>query len=170
MQSSATYLRARTLSWSGNLKRVLVVEDDPDQTLLLEDFLESYFYRVTAASNGVGALKAVMEADFDVILCDVVMPTMAGDMFYHAVQRVKPHLCERFIFLTAHPENLRVKDFLNRVSEMVLMKPFHLDDLLEMILLLFRELEDPATKLAVPESATDAPISPPFLRGDGLRA
>ena len=154
---------------SRNLKRVLVVEDDPDQTLMLEEFLESYFYRVTTAGNGVEALKAVMEADFDVILCDVVMPKMAGDMFYHAIQRVKPQLCERFIFLTAHQENTRVRDFLNQVSGKVLMKPFHLDDLLEMILLLFRELEDPTIELTSPEDGA-ARMLPPIILRDGVRA
>lgn len=158
------------MSWSRNLKRVLVVEDDADQTLLLEDYLESYFYRVTTASNGVEGLKAVMDADFDVILCDVVMPTMPGDMFYHAIQRVKPQLCGRFIFLTAHQENPRVRDFLNRVSGKVLMKPFHLDDLLEMILLLFRELEDPTTELTSLEDGAAAPMLPPIVLRDGLRA
>jgi len=143
----------RTLPWSGSIKRVLVVEDDPDQTILLKDYLEGYFYRVTAVSNGVDALKAILERDFDVILCDMVMPRMPGDRFYYAVQRVKPHLCDRFVFITAHRENPRIQEFLSRVSHMVLMKPFHLDDLLEMILLLFRELESPQNKLTPAEEA-----------------
>ena len=151
------------MRWSANVKRVLVVEDDPDQTLLLKDYLESYFYHVTVVTNGVEALKAIMEAEYDVILCDIVMPTMAGDMFYSAVQRVKPPLCERFIFITAHRENPRVKDFLNRVGGLALMKPFHLDDLLEMILLLFRELENPPPKLSLPdETAVVTPIHAPI--------
>lgn len=145
---------------SGNLKRVLVVEDDVDQTILLKDFLESYFYRVTVAANGVDALQAVLDTDFDVILCDVVMPHMPGDMFYHAVQKVKPRLCERFIFITAHGENVRVQEFLHQVSEMVLMKPFHLDDLLETILLLFRELENSKTSLASEQAPRSAPVLP----------
>ena len=148
MEPSVKSMARPTLPWSGSVKRVLVVEDDPDQTMLLRDYLEGYFYRVTTASNGVDALKAILERDFDVILCDVVMPQMPGDKFYYAVQRVKPHLCDRFVFITAHGETPRVQDFLNQVSDMVLMKPFHLDDLLEMILLLFRELENPKYNLA----------------------
>jgi CheY-like chemotaxis protein len=132
---------------------VLVVEDDPDQARLLTEFLESHFYRVRTVSNGVDALKAVMEQPFDVVLCDLVMPTMAGDMFYRAVQRVRPELCERFVFLTAHPESPRLKEFLSGVSEMVLSKPFHLDDLLEIILLLFRQLDNPMVRLHMPEEA-----------------
>ncbi len=151
MQSPVKHLWGPTVAWSGNIKRVLVVEDSPDQALMLKDYLESYFYNVRVASNGVEALRAIMEEDHDVILCDVVMPNMAGDMFYYAVQRVKPELCERIIFITGHQENPRVKEFLNRVGGSVLMKPFHLDDVLEMILLLFRELENPPPKLSLPD-------------------
>jgi CheY-like chemotaxis protein len=151
---SASRRRDETIhSGSNEPKSVLVVEDDPEQSQILREFLESHFYRVRTASNGVDALKAVMEQDYDVILCDLVMPTMAGDMFYHAVQRVKPRLCERFIFLTAHHESQRVRDFLGGLTEMVLSKPFHLDDLLETILLLFRQLESPLVRLRVPEDA-----------------
>jgi len=160
MEPSAKSLSRGTLPWSGSVKRVLVVEDDPDQTMLLRDYLESYFYRVTAVGNGIDALKAILEKDFDVILCDVVMPKMPGDKFYYAVQRVKPHLCERFVFITAHGESPRIQEFLNQVSEMVLMKPFHLDDLLEMILLLFRELENPKYKLTAAEEGPRL-LSPP---------
>ena len=139
-------------SWSSDaVKRVLLVEDDIDLRLLLEGYLEAYFYRVTTVTNGVDALNAILNADFDVVLCDMVMPKMLGDMFYYAVQRVKPQLCERFIFITANGENSRVQEFLNQAGEMVLVKPFHLDDLLERILVLFRELECSTNKLVAPK-------------------
>ena len=51
-------------------------------------------------------------------------------------------------------------EFLNQVSEMVLMKPFHLDDLLEMILLLFRELESTTNRLVFPEEPLALPPVP----------
>lgn len=160
MPTSAKTVKSRALSTSGAVKHILLVEDDADLALLLKDYLESYFYQVTTVTNGVDGLNAILDADFDVILCDVVMPKMPGDIFYYAVHRVQPRLCERFIFITAHRENPRVVEFLNQVSEMVLMKPFHLDDLLEMILLLFRELESTTNKLAADEEPfVPTPIS-----------
>ncbi|PYJ59312.1 MAG: hypothetical protein DME24_13215 [Verrucomicrobia bacterium] len=160
MQSSAMARDGRSLFSSGAVKRVLLVEDEPDLTVLLKDYLEGYFYRVTTVGNGVDGLKAIMDSDFDVVLCDVVMPQMPGDMFYRAVRRVQPQLCDRFIFITAHGEDPRVVEFLNHVSEMVLMKPFHLDDLLEMILLLFRELESTTNRLVFPEEPLALPPVP----------
>ena len=93
MQSSAMARDGRSLFSSSAVKRVLLVEDEPDLTVLLKDYLEGYFYRVTTVGNGVDGLKAIMDSDFDVIVCDVVMPKMPGDMFYRAVQRIQPRLC-----------------------------------------------------------------------------
>jgi CheY-like chemotaxis protein len=120
-------------------RQILVVEDDSELAGMLDYFLRSRGHQVTAVSNGVDGLRAVMGQDYDAILCDMVMPQMAGDMFYLAVRRVRPHLCERFIFVTAHQERPRVKEFLNQVREMVLRKPFNLDDLAALLERLFRD-------------------------------
>ena len=89
-----------------------------------------------------------------------MMPKMAGDAFYYAVQRLKPALCERFIFITAHGDTQRMQEFLNHVSGMVLLKPFHLEDLLQTILLLFRDLEDTTRRLTLPDGASAVPPFP----------
>lgn len=120
-------------------RQILVVEDDSELAGMLDYFLRSRGHQVTAVANGVDGLRAVMAQDYDAILCDMVMPQMAGDMFYLAVRRVRPHLCERFIFVTAHQERPRVKEFLNQVREMVLRKPFNLDDLAALLERLFHD-------------------------------
>jgi len=155
----------------GELKRILLVEDDPELTAMLKEFLEAYCYLVSTVANGVDALKAVMERAYEVIICDVVMPKMAGDAFYYAVQRIKPALCERFIFITAHGDTQRMQEFLNHVSGMVLMKPFHLEDLLQTILLLFRDLEDTTRRLTLPDEASAVSPFPTVTRiPPGLQA
>lgn len=123
----------------GGSRHILVVEDDAELAGMLEYFLRNRGHRVTGVSNGVDGLRAVMTQEFDAILCDMVMPQMPGDMFYLAVRRVRPELCERFIFVTAHQERPRVKEFLNQVREMVLRKPFNLEDLANLLDRLFHE-------------------------------
>jgi hypothetical protein len=54
-------------------------------------------------------------------------------MFFRAVERMRPHLCDRFVFMTGHRGNPKVNEFINSVCGTVLTKPFHVDDLLEMI-------------------------------------
>ncbi len=151
MHSTATTMIGRALLSGGEAKRILLVEDDAELSAMLKEFLEAYCYRVSAVSNGVDALKAIMERTFELVICDVMMPKMAGDAFYYAVQRVKPALCERFIFITAHGDTQRMQEFLSHVRGMVLMKPFHLEDLLQTILLLFRDLEDAQRGVPLPE-------------------
>ena len=153
MQSVARTIMGRALLSRAEFKRILLVEDDAELAAMLKEFLEDHSYRVNTVANGVDALKSVMERVYDLILCDVMMPKMAGDAFYYAVQRVKPALCERFIFITAHGDTQRMQEFFNRVSGMVLMKPFHLEDLLQTILLLLRDLEDASRRLTVPDGA-----------------
>jgi len=155
MQSAARTI-GRALLSGGEFKRILLVEDDAELAAMLKEFLEAYCCAVSTVANGVDALKAVTERVYELIICDVIMPKMAGDAFYYAVQRVKPALCERFIFITAHGETQRVQEFLNHVSGMVLLKPFHVEDLLQTILLLFRDLEDTTRRLTLPDGAGTA--------------
>ena len=75
-------------------KRILLLEDDKDLAPMLECFLETNSFQVTTVSNGVQGLRKIMESDFDVILCDLVMPNLPGDMFYLAVERTKPRLLQ----------------------------------------------------------------------------
>ena len=160
----------RALLSGGESKRILLVEDDTELAAMLKEFLEAYGYLVNTVANGVDALKAVMERVYEVIICDVMMPKMAGDAFYYAVQRVQPALCERFIFITAHGDTQRMQDFLNHVSGMVLMKPFHLEDLLQTILLLFRDLEDTTGKLTLPNGTSAVLPFPTVNSIPGLQA
>src|SRR5438876_4546311 len=164
MQSAARTM-GRALLSGVEFKRILQVEDDAELAAMLKEFLEAYGYLVSTVANGVDALKAVMERVYELIICDVMMPKMAGDAFYYAVQRVKPALCERFIFITAHGDTQRMQDFLNHVSGMVLMKPFHLEDLLQTIVLLFRDVEDTTRRMTLAEGTR---VALPFSKITGL--
>jgi DNA-binding response OmpR family regulator len=114
-------------------KKVLLLEDDPAFKEIMTDFLKESGFEVVAVANGVEGVHQVLASDFEVLLCDMMMPTLPGDMFYRAVERMRPHLCDRFIFMTGHRGNTKVNDFITSVSGTILTKPFHVDDLLEMI-------------------------------------
>jgi len=117
----------------GKPGKVLILEDDENLATVLKDYLESCAYQVVCVENGADGIRASMQEQFDVIFCDIIMPTMSGDLFYSAVKRMNPALCERIIFVTGARDNKKVRDFLNRVNAAVLPKPFLMDDLLELI-------------------------------------
>lgn len=125
-----------------DIKSILLLDDDLELADTLKMLLESRNFLVTTVKNGVEGLREVMSLDFDVIMCDMLMPAMPGDMFYLAVQRTKPQLCKRFIFITGHPGNPKIDEFLKTVDAMVLYKPVVTDDLVRAISFVLKNSEN----------------------------
>ncbi len=57
---------------------ILIVEDSPTQSMLLEHLLERQGYTVTAAASGVQALSELATFRPALIISDIVMPEMDG--------------------------------------------------------------------------------------------
>ena len=111
--------------------RVLIVDDDEVLSLIFQQLLGASGYEVITAANGALALKQILAQDVDAILCDLRMPELEGDLFYGAVERIKPHLCRRFIFITGAADDPKYRAFLSQVKLPVLHKPVSSADLLE---------------------------------------
>ena len=114
-------------------RTVLLLDDESQVATVLKDYLEFRSFHVTTAKDGVEGLKKIMASDFDVILCDLMMPNLPGDMFYLAVERTKPQLCKRFIFMTGYAGDPKWQAFIKRVKGVELAKPFEFHLLLESI-------------------------------------
>ena len=67
-------------------KRILVVEDQPDNRRIIRDMLAPTDYEITEAENGEEALAAIAKQRPDLILMDIQLPIMDG---YTAVSRIK---------------------------------------------------------------------------------
>ena len=83
--------------------------------------------------TGAEGLKAIMRSDFDVIVCDLLMPHLPGDKFYLAVGKVKPHLCDRFLFITGFGRSAALDGLGNNAEGRVIFKPFNLTDLVNAV-------------------------------------
>lgn len=59
-------------------RRILLVEDNEINTMILEEFLEPTGAKVKSVTNGQEAVEAVKEQLFDLILMDMQMPVMGG--------------------------------------------------------------------------------------------
>ena len=113
--------------------KVLLLEDDPAFREIMTDFLQENGFEVTAVRNGVEGFHKILASDFEMILCDMMMPTLPGDMFFRAVERMRPYLCDRFVFTTGHRGHAKINKFIDSVCGTMLAKPFQMDDLLETI-------------------------------------
>lgn len=120
-----------TLDTAPRKKHVLIVDDNLDLTDAYKRLLESSNYEVSAVPNGLLGLKEILLKEVDLVLCDLKMPELEGDMFYTAVKRVKPQLGARFIFITGMGDEPKYQSFLNSVQSPVLHKPVPVEQLLE---------------------------------------
>ena len=67
-------------------KRILVVEDQPDNRKIIRDVFAPSGYEIIEAENGEEALAAIAKARPDLILMDIQLPIMDG---YTATRRIK---------------------------------------------------------------------------------
>jgi two-component system cell cycle response regulator DivK len=67
-------------------KRILVVEDQPDNRQIIRDMLADTGYEIAEAENGEEALAAITKQRPDLILMDIQLPVMDG---YAATRRIK---------------------------------------------------------------------------------
>jgi len=133
------------------IKSILLLDDDYELSDTLKSLLESRNFMVTAVCDGADGLREVLKIDFDVIICDMMMPTIPGDMFYLAVKKLKPALAERFLFITAHAGNPKVESFLEGIDALVVHKPVLIDELVSMISLVLRNTQPPVATLQMPD-------------------
>jgi CheY-like chemotaxis protein len=59
-------------------RRILVVDDDASVRTTVRSVLERAGYEVTTARNGCEAIELIAQADYDVVLLDVMMPKLDG--------------------------------------------------------------------------------------------
>ncbi len=67
-------------------KRILVVEDQPDNRKIIRDVFARTSYEIIETENGEEALAAIAKARPDLILMDIQLPIMDG---YTATRRIK---------------------------------------------------------------------------------
>ncbi len=60
------------------MKRVLLVEDDQNIAELERDYLEINQFEVTTCYDGEAGLKEGLNADYDLIILDVMLPKLSG--------------------------------------------------------------------------------------------
>ncbi|HVW88330.1 MAG TPA: ATP-binding protein, partial [Gaiellaceae bacterium] len=107
-------------------ERILVVEDDDVVRGLVTEALREAGYRVDAAASSAEAIERASDANVDLLITDVVMPRMGGDLLAHELRRRRPGL--RVVFTSGYPSDLasgRIGD-----RDHFLQKPFSIDELL----------------------------------------
>ncbi len=104
--------------------RILVIDDEPLIGGLIVRVLGAA-YTVVAVQHGRTGLDLLAEADdFDLVLCDLMMPGLTGMDVHAALEaRRSPHAAS-MVFLTGGAFVGHAGEFLSRVPNPCLEKPF----------------------------------------------
>jgi PAS domain S-box-containing protein len=107
----------------GPAYRVLIVDDEGSISRALQRVLDGH--EVVVAEDGAAALaRLASDSDFDVVLCDLMMPRLPGAELYARACELRPELSQRFLFMTGGAVTPSSKEFLQTVGSNVLWKPF----------------------------------------------
>ncbi len=119
------------------VKRILAVDDNPDNLILLETIFESEGYEVELVTDGVTALKQVEQSPPDLILLDVMMPEMDG---YEVTRRIRknPEISYIPIVLISAYHDASVIEGLDAGADDFIRKPFDHEELLARVRSLLR--------------------------------
>ncbi|MEZ4314866.1 MAG: ATP-binding protein, partial [Polyangiaceae bacterium] len=113
--------------------RVLVIDDESTLRSTLAALLEDRF-EVVLAESGTAAFDLLITArDYDVILCDLMMPDTSGMQVHAWVQREAPELLPRMVFMTGGAFTRNAREFLENVANRYIEKPFDVADLVTLL-------------------------------------
>jgi CheY-like chemotaxis protein len=104
---------------------ILVVEDEDAIRLTVRDYLKKRGYEVLVASDGVGAIKQLLDYDIDLIVSDYRMDVLGGDYW---IKFLMKYCAEKRIIITS---GFLRPDFY--IPFRVIYKPFDYSELEERI-------------------------------------
>ena len=117
--------------------RILVVEDEKRLNRIISEALEDEGYSVDSCFNGLDALDYAAGADYDVIILDIMMPTMDG---LEVVRRLRSGgNSTPVLFLTARDSVADRVTGLESGGDYYLVKPFDFQELMAVVRVMTRK-------------------------------
>jgi len=113
------------------VKSILVVDDDEGIQKMFKFLLESYDYRVIQATSGEEALEKYGESKPDLVIMDILMPEIDGVKTTKKLLRQDKNA--KIVVVTAVGKPGLEKNCIKAGAKAFLMKPFKIDELLNVI-------------------------------------
>jgi two-component system alkaline phosphatase synthesis response regulator PhoP len=120
-------------------QRILIVEDDPNMTLVLQDALSAEGYATEHAADGHHAVQTALAGSFDLALLDVGLPGKDGFAVCDELRRSGLHM--PILLLTARTAPDDKVHGLRTGADDYVTKPFHVPELLARIQALLRRTQ-----------------------------
>ncbi|WP_316746516.1 response regulator transcription factor [Pedobacter gandavensis] len=140
------------------MKRILLVEDDPNLGLLLQDYLQlKGKFEVVLCVDGEEGIKAFSKQDFDLCILDVMMPKKDGFTLGKEIRKINQQV--PIIFATAKAMIEDKASAYDLGGDDYITKPFRIEELLLRINALLK-------RVSTKEAVEQAPVETQFQIGD----
>ena len=106
------------------MKRVLIVEDQPDIRKLIRMTLEFEDYEIHEAADGAFGLSLARATLPDIVLLDVMMPGMSGPQVLQALRQRDTTRGLPVVFMTAKAMSDELEQLLQHGATGLIVKPF----------------------------------------------
>jgi DNA-binding response OmpR family regulator len=107
--------------------KILLVEDDPNLSMVLQDYLEMLDYTIILCKDGSEGAEAFLNDSFNLCILDIMMPNMDGFQLAEEIRKVDKDI--PIIFLTAKTlKEDRIKGFRTGCDDYIT-KPFSTEEL-----------------------------------------
>ena len=104
--------------------RILIVDDEKAIRSLIQRILKAH--ECVLASSGESAKEILtQDQDFDLIICDMMMPRLSGMELHSWLYEINPELAQRLIFVTGGAFTPKARHYLKAVGNHRIEKPFN---------------------------------------------
>lgn len=122
------------------MKKILIVDDEPNILLSLEFLMKKQGYHVFIARDGKEALNSINQEKPDVVILDIMMPEVDG---YEVCKHIKDNRIfqeTKVIFLSAKAKDTDIALGYQLGADLYLTKPFSTRNLIKQVNDLFQEV------------------------------
>ena len=124
--------------------RVLIADDNEDKCYLLNEFLKKNedIDICDIVHDGYSALESIHEKQPDMVLLDIMMPNLDGIGVLHKLNSNKPKKMPKIIMISSLSQDFISNEALSSGACYYMLKPFNLNSLYKMIMLISEEPEE----------------------------
>ncbi len=140
------------------MKKILIIEDEPEMRRNIATLLRYKDYKPVAAENGRVGLEMARRENPDLILCDVTMPDLDGHAVLQALRADAKLALIPFIFLTAKGEKEDLRTGMNLGADDYLTKPVGNEDLVRAIEMRLQRAAQQARREFSPDFSSFEPL------------
>ncbi len=118
---------------TSNKKKILVIDDVPENIYLLKERLEEEGFEIESSLDGRTGIQNAIANSPDLIICDIMMPEVDGFTVMNALKENPKTSSIPFIFLTAKTDYPSIRQGMKLGADDYITKPFTSQDLLSAI-------------------------------------